>query len=78
MEGTNYQSLWRFHRSGREPECFQDTDEPLHDKQSRVVQGFPTSLQEGALSWFTRLPPNFVDSFKPLAAKFTTQYVMSW
>ena len=41
MEGTDYQALWRFHRHGRALERFQDTDEPLHDKQGRVVQGFP-------------------------------------
>jgi len=35
---------------------------------------FPTSLREGALSWFTRLPPNLVDCFKAFAAKVTTQY----
>jgi len=33
---------------------------------------FPNSLQEGALSWFTQLPPNSVDSFKTLLAKFNT------
>jgi len=38
---------------------------------------FPISLQEGELSWFTRLPPNLVDSFKALATKFTTQYATS-
>ena len=38
---------------------------------------FPTSLQEGALNWFTRLPPNSVDSLKAMAAKFTTQNTTS-
>ena len=35
---------------------------------------FSTSLQEGALSWFTQLPSNSVDNFKTLSAKFCTQY----
>jgi len=38
---------------------------------------FPTSLQEGALNWFTQLPPNLVDSFKTLMTKFSTQYTTS-
>ena len=33
---------------------------------------FPTSFQEGALNWFTQLPPNSVDSFKTLTTKFST------
>jgi len=37
---------------------------------------FPTSLR--ALSWFTQLPPNSVDSFKTLSTKFSTQYATSW
>ena len=32
---------------------------------------FPTSLQEGPLGWFTRLPPNFVGNFKVLASKLS-------
>ncbi|XP_020225264.1 uncharacterized protein LOC109807148 [Cajanus cajan] len=35
---------------------------------------FPTSLKGRALSWFTRLPANFVDSFNTLASQFTIQF----
>ena len=38
---------------------------------------FPTSLKGGALSWFTKLPPNFVNCFETLVAKFDTQFATS-
>jgi len=31
---------------------------------------FPTSLKAGALRWFTKLPPNSIDCFETLMAKF--------
>ena len=42
-----------------------------------MVKKFPTSLREGALNWFTQLPPNSVDNFKALAVKFITQCATS-
>ena len=36
---------------------------------------FPTSLKGEALSWFTKLPPNSIDYFETLVAKFDTQFV---
>jgi len=38
---------------------------------------FPTSLKEGVLSWFTRLPPNSIDYFETLVSKFGTQFATS-
>ena len=38
---------------------------------------FPASLQGQALSWFHRLPPNSVDSFKDLSEAFVGQYLCS-
>jgi len=38
---------------------------------------FPTSLKGGALSWFTKLPPNSIDSFGTLVSKFETQFATS-
>jgi len=38
---------------------------------------FPTSLQGEPLTWFTELPPNSIDDFDVLAAKFSTQYATS-
>jgi len=38
---------------------------------------FPTSLKGGALSWFTKLPPNSVDCFETLMAKFDIQFATS-
>jgi len=38
---------------------------------------FPTSLQGELLTWFTELPPNSIDDFDLLAAKFFTQYATS-
>ncbi|XP_020225115.1 uncharacterized protein LOC109806998 [Cajanus cajan] len=38
---------------------------------------FPTSLKGRALSWFTRLPPNSIDSFNTLSAQFTIQFATS-
>uniref|UniRef100_A0A151UDV6 Retrotransposon gag domain-containing protein n=1 Tax=Cajanus cajan TaxID=3821 RepID=A0A151UDV6_CAJCA len=35
---------------------------------------FPTSLKGRALSWFTRLPANSIDSFSTLASQFTIQF----
>ena len=35
---------------------------------------FPTTLKGGALSWFTKLPPNSVDCFETLVAKFNVQF----
>nr|KYP47604.1 hypothetical protein KK1_030708 [Cajanus cajan]KYP47611.1 hypothetical protein KK1_030717 [Cajanus cajan] len=35
---------------------------------------FPTSLKGRALSWFTRLPANSIDSFNMLASQFTIQF----
>jgi len=33
---------------------------------------FPTSLKGATLSWFTKLPPNSIDSFATLVVKFET------
>jgi len=38
---------------------------------------FPTSLNGGALSWFTKLPPNSVDNFETLVDKFEVQFATS-
>nr|CAN67629.1 hypothetical protein VITISV_040829 [Vitis vinifera] len=38
---------------------------------------FPASLQGQALSWFHRLPPNFVDNFRDLSQAFMGQYLCS-
>ncbi|XP_020230340.1 uncharacterized protein LOC109816958 [Cajanus cajan] len=38
---------------------------------------FPTSLKGKALSWFTRLPPNSIDSFNTLSSQFTIQFATS-
>ncbi|XP_020240236.1 uncharacterized protein LOC109819062 [Cajanus cajan] len=38
---------------------------------------FPTSLKGRALSWFTLLPPNSIDSFNMLSAQFTIQFATS-
>jgi len=38
---------------------------------------FPNSLKGMALSWFTKLPPYSVDSFKTLVNMFTTQFATS-
>nr|KYP33430.1 Retrovirus-related Pol polyprotein from transposon opus [Cajanus cajan] len=38
---------------------------------------FPTSLKGRALSWFTRLPPNSIDSFSTLSSQFTIQFATS-
>jgi len=38
---------------------------------------FPKSLKGAALSWFTKLSPNSIDSFATLVAKFETQFVTS-
>jgi len=35
---------------------------------------FSTSLKGGALSWFTKLPPNSIDNFATLVSKFETQF----
>ena len=42
-----------------------------------MVQGFPTSLREGPLGWFTELPTNSITNFDVLEVKFTTQYATS-
>ena len=42
-----------------------------------LCQIFPTSLKGGALSWFTKLPPNSVDCFETLMAKFDIQFATS-
>ena len=38
---------------------------------------FPNSLNGMALSWFTKLPPYSIDSFKTLVNLFTTQFATS-
>ena len=38
---------------------------------------FPMSLKWAALSWFTKLPPNSVDSFETLVSKFETLFAIS-
>jgi len=38
---------------------------------------FPTSLKGATLSWFTKLPPNFIDSFATLMSKFETYFTTS-
>jgi len=42
-----------------------------------VCRVFPTSLKGAALSWFTKLSPNSIDSFATLVAKFETQFTTS-
>ena len=38
---------------------------------------FPTSLKGATLNWFTKLPPNSIDSFATLVVKFETQFATS-
>jgi len=38
---------------------------------------FPTSMKGAALNWFSKLPPNFIDSFATLVVKFETQFATS-
>ncbi|XP_020231601.1 uncharacterized protein LOC109812127 [Cajanus cajan] len=38
---------------------------------------FPTSLKGRALSWFTRLPSNSIDSFNTLSSQFVIQFATS-
>ena len=38
---------------------------------------FPTFLKGATLSWFTKLPPNSIDSFATLVVKFETQFSTS-
>jgi len=38
---------------------------------------FSTSLKGAALTWFTKLSPNYIDSFATLVAKFETQFATS-
>jgi len=38
---------------------------------------FPTSLKGATFSWLTKLPPNSIDSFATLVAKFETQFATS-
>ncbi|XP_068497790.1 uncharacterized protein [Phaseolus vulgaris] len=42
-----------------------------------LFQVFPTSLKGGAVSWFTKLSPNSIDSFTTLVSKFETQFATS-
>ncbi|XP_020238947.1 uncharacterized protein LOC109817993 [Cajanus cajan] len=42
-----------------------------------VFHIFPTSLKGRALSWFTRLLANSIDSFNTLASQFTIQFATS-
>jgi len=42
-----------------------------------LCQVFPTSRKGGALSWFTKLPPNSIDIFETLVAKFDVQFTNS-
>ena len=37
----------------------------------------PSSLKRATLSWFTKLPPNSIDSFATLVTKFETQFATS-
>ena len=41
------------------------------------MQGLPNLLEGVALSWFTRLPPESIDSFETLKAKFIAQFATS-
>ena len=43
-----------------------------------MCQVFPTSLKGGALSWFTKLPPNSINNFATLVSMFETQFATSW
>jgi len=38
---------------------------------------FPTFLKRPTLNWFTRLPPQSIDSFETLVAKFGVQFATS-
>nr|KYP45848.1 hypothetical protein KK1_032602 [Cajanus cajan] len=42
-----------------------------------LCQIFLTSLKGRALSWFTRLPPNSINSFNTLSSQFTIQFATS-
>ena len=46
-------------------------------KDALWCQIFPTSLKGAALSWFTRLPAQSIDSFDTLATKFRAQFTTS-
>jgi len=41
-------------------------------EDAALCRVFPTSLKGGAQSWFTKLPPNSVDSFAMSMSKFET------
>jgi len=50
----------------------------LYTSDSAVLcRVFPTLLKGGALSWFTKLPPDFIDYFKTPVSKFETQFATS-
>jgi len=53
-------------------DCYDGTTDP-----NEHMDAFPTSMKRGALSWFTKLPPNFIDCFKTLVVKFDTQFATS-
>ena len=68
-------------------DCSTDPDEHLNIFKTHMTlytvdqtvwcKVFPTSLREGPLGWFTKLPANSVMNFKVLETKFTTQYKTS-
>ena len=54
------------------------THTSLYTSNNVVLCGvFPTSLKGATLSWFTKLPPNSIDSFATLVVKFETQFATS-
>jgi len=44
---------------------------------SILCRVFPTTLKGRALSWFTRLPPYFIDYIETLTSKFGTKFTTS-
>jgi len=84
--GAQLPPLWK----GLSIDCYDGTNDPdenmdvyttymsLYTSESEVLcRVFPTSLKAGALSWFTRLPPNSIDCFETLVSKFGIQFATS-
>jgi len=47
---------------------------PYTSDDAVLCRVFPMSLKEGALSWFTKLQLNSIDSFATLLSKFESQF----
>jgi len=49
----------------------------LYTTDNILYKVFPTSLKGVTLNWFTRLPPQSIDSFETLVTKFGSQFTTS-